>query len=84
MKATIERNEDVKEGFSVGDLVEYRDDDCQYIVVVTNPCSRAWSSMRKFKGTVIQSSYEERAVGLEADCVTADFSLFKGKLILEN
>lgn len=83
MKATIERSADVKEGFSVGDLVEYRDDDCQYIVVVTNPCTTGFS-MRTFKGTVIQSSYEERTVGLEADCVTADFSLFKGKLILEN
>ena len=82
MKATIERNEDVKEGFNVGDLVEYRDDDCQYIIVVTDPCTTGFS-MRTFKGTVIQSSYEDR-VGLEADCTTSDFTLFKGKLILEN
>lgn len=83
MKATIERNEDVKEGFNVGDLVEYRDDDCQYIVVVTDPCTTGFS-MRTFRGMVVQSSYEERTVGTDADCVTADFTLFKGKLILEN
>lgn len=83
MKATIERSADVKEVFSVGDLVEYRDDDCQYIVVVTDPCTTGFS-MRTFKGTVIQSSYELRTVGLEADCTTSDFTLFKGKLILEN
>lgn len=82
MKATIERNEDVKEGFNVGDLVEYRDDDCQYIVVVTDPCTTGFAS-RTFKGTVIQSSYDDR-VGTDAVCVTADFPLFKGKLILEN